>query len=105
MSVHVETIDPMEKLSPEIGGTGYVGPKAAASMQELRTSAIEAFRTHPAMPLVVWKVLRSSVKWNRFARWRNLRIDGRVVRCEVIGSTEDWYFVSVDVHRAAMLLR
>lgn len=101
---HVELIDPLEKLSPELGGTDYVGPKEAASAFDLYTNALSTSESFPDLNMTVWKVLRSSVAWNKYAKSRRLKINGRVIQCEIIGSTRDWWFVSVDAIKAAKIL-
>lgn len=104
-NTHVELIDPKEKLSPSLGGTGYVAPKEPSSVLDLYANAAWAAETYPELNMTVWKVSRASVNWKRHANQRRLRIDGRSVPCEVIGGTHDWWFVSVDATQAAKILK
>jgi hypothetical protein len=103
-SAHVELIDPMEKVSPELGGTGYLGPKEPANALMLYANAAVAAKSFPELNMTVWKVLRSSVNWQRYAKWHHLIVGGRPIRCEVIGSVSEWWFVSVDATKAAKAL-
>ena len=102
---HIETIAPEEKISPSLGGTGYVGPKQPASMLELYVNATASIEQFSNLGTAVWKVLQSSVNWTQAAQFRRLKIDGRTVPCEVIGSDRQWWFVAVDAAKAAAILR
>ena len=102
---HVELIDPQEKLSKELGGTGYVGPKSPATPLELRMNAFDAANAHPDLNMTVWKVLRSSVRWKSNDKSRRIRIRDRMIPCEIIGGTRDWWFVSVNAYQAARMLQ
>lgn len=84
---HVELIQPNEKLSPSLGGTGYLPPSQPATLQEL-SAAIRAGQ-------VVWKVARTSVDWRRPAQTRLLVLSEVRVRCTIVGGTKDWWFVHV----------
>lgn len=84
---HVELIQPRERIDPSLGGTGYLPPSRPAALSEL-AAAIRAGQ-------IIWKVARKSVDWRRPARTRRLHLDGFQVRCSVLGSTGDWYFVQV----------
>lgn len=99
LTPHIELIDPKERLSPELGGTGYVGPRGAANVLDLFRSASAAFEQWPHLNAVVWKVLRSSVNWKKHANTRRLVVDGRRLDCTVIGGTMDWWFVSLEASR------
>jgi hypothetical protein len=101
---HVELIDPMEKLSPSIGGTGYVGPTQPAEVLSLYINAAASLESWPELNATVWKVLRSSVNWTQCAQYRRLKVGGRVVPCSVIGGNLDWWFVSVDATKAIGIL-
>jgi hypothetical protein len=101
---HVELIDPLEKISPELGGTGYVGPKEPANALSLYANAAVAAKSLPELNMTVWKVLRSSVNWNKPAKVRRLLVGGRTIPCEIIGSVSDWWFVSVDAAKAEKIL-
>jgi hypothetical protein len=105
-NTHVELIDPAEKLSPELGGTGYVGPTKPATAMDLYVNALAAVEQFPELNATVWKVLRTSVSggW-RAAPSRRLRVGGHVVPCEVIGGVKHWWFVSVDATKAATILK
>lgn len=84
---HIELISPREKLSLELGGTGYVLPSKPATLPELIT-AVRAGQ-------IVWKVARTSVDWRRPAKTRRLQLAECQINCAVIGSTKDWWFVRV----------
>lgn len=101
---HIELIDPMEKLSPGLGGTGYVGPKQPADALALYVNAVAAIESPYSLNMTVWKVLRRSVDWSQCAQFRRLRVGSKTVACTVIGSNRDWWFVSVDAARAADIL-
>lgn len=105
MLAHVEVIDPMEKVSPQLGGTGYVGPKeSSTSLVGLAVNARHAADQYPELNATVWKVLKTSVDWRRYALSRRLRLGPCVLKCEVIGSVQDWWFVSVNASEAAQLI-
>jgi hypothetical protein len=95
---HVEIINPRERLSPELGGTGYLPPATRATAAELANDAAaqaEAF----GIGLAVWKVRMVNTH-----RPKRLCIEGRHLACDVIGSVRDWWFVSVDATKAAKVL-
>ena len=82
---HVEIIQPRERISPGLGGTGYLPPAEPATWPEL-AAAVRAGQ-------IVWKVARNSVNWRRAAKTRLLQFETVQIRCAVIGSTGDWWFV------------
>jgi hypothetical protein len=84
---HVELIQPREKISPSLGGTGYLPPSRPATLPELA----EAIRQGQ----IVWKVARNSVNWRRPAETRRLQFENLQIKCAVIGSMRDWWFVRV----------
>lgn len=94
--MHIETINPMERLSPELGGTGYVPPNKPASAFELYHDAQYSLSRFPGLNFTVWKVARESVNWKRHAKFRRLIVSGKPLQASVIGGTEHWWFVSVD---------
>lgn len=102
---HIEVINPMEKLSVELGGTGYLGPKSPATQIELWADAVEAWGREPNLGFTVWKVLQSSVRWKSYPVNRRLRVGGRVLPCEIIGSHSVWWFVSVNAIRVMRALK
>lgn len=101
MVAHIELIKPTEKLSPDLGGTGYLPPSRPATLKELAEAC--------AKGQVIWKVDRSTVNWKKAAKTRILDLGehselGRVrVRCVILGGTGCpskgwagyWYFVRV----------
>jgi hypothetical protein len=97
--MHVELINPREKLSPELGGTGYVGPTEPASALSLYTNAEAAAQT--GLDWTIWKLLRTKEHW----RPKRLKLYGRSIPCEVIGGTGEWLFVSVVASKAAELMK
>ncbi len=84
---HVEIIKPMEKIAPSLGGAGYLPPAKPATPPEL-AAAVRAGQ-------IVWKVARASVDWRRHAKTRRLSFKECQIKCRVIGSTRDWWFVCV----------
>lgn len=84
---HVELISPNERLSPQLGGTGYLPPATPATLPEL-ADAVRAGQ-------IVWKVARASVNWRRPANIRLLNLGTVRIKCMVIGGQCDWYFVHV----------
>ncbi len=84
---HVELIKAGEKLSPDLGGTGYLPPAQAATLEEL-SAAVRRGE-------VIWKVARSSVNWARPAKTRRLQLSEVQVACRVIGSVREWWLVMV----------
>lgn len=89
---HIEVIKPHERLSPELGGTGYLPPSTPSSVKELATDLQKAQSQMPSLGLAVWKVKRESNKHPRRLTLPN----GRYLRCSVIGGTgRDWWFVRV----------
>ena len=95
-TMHIETIKPSEKLSMELGGTGYALPMQPATKAELLADAAEALQRFPELNMTVWKVLRSSVNWKRWAATRRLLVNHRAIPGTVLGSGSVWWFVSVD---------
>jgi hypothetical protein len=84
---HIELIQPREKIAPELGGTGYLPPSRPATLRELAAAVRRG--------QVVWKVARSSVDWKRPARTRRLQLERVQIKCAVIGSIREWWFVRV----------
>lgn len=96
--MHIELINPREKLSPSLGGTGYLPPAEPATVRELLDDADRSER-HPDLSLgfCVWKVAAHSVGWHhgRYRATRRLRVNGKQLPCRVLGSMRHWYFVAV----------
>lgn len=89
---HVETIKPHERLSPELGGTGYLPPSEPSTISELESDLRKAQAQMPSLGLSVWKVKRESSRHPRRLTLPN----GRYLECKVIGGTgRDWWFVRV----------
>lgn len=84
---HVELIKPGEKLAPALGGTGYLPPSKPSTLLELA----EAVRDGQ----IIWKVARNSVAWDRPASTRRLQLPEAQIKCVVIGSIREWWFVRV----------
>jgi hypothetical protein len=84
---HVELIQPMEKIDPRLGGTGYLPPTRPATIQELA----DAVRRGQ----IVWKVLQTSVNWRRPASSRRLQMAEAQIKCKILGGTRQWWFVHV----------
>lgn len=84
---HVEIIRPSEKIAPSLGGTGYLPPAKAATLSEL-VAAVRAGQ-------VIWKVARATVDWRLPAKTRRLQFEGFQIKCVVVGSMRDWWFVRV----------
>jgi hypothetical protein len=84
---HVELIQPGERLSLALGGTGYLPPSRPATLPEL-TEAIRQGQ-------IVWKVARNSVDFRRPAETRRLQFENLQIKCAVIGSNREWWFVRV----------
>lgn len=96
--MHVELIEPNERLDQSLGGTGYLPPRVSerASVEELvadlRLRATQEFN----FGMSIWKVGRySTPSWRRWAKSRRLVVHGKRIACEVVGSTRDWWFVAV----------
>ena len=99
--MHVELINPREKLSPELGGTGYVGPTEPASALSLYTNA--AAESQGGLDWTIWKLLRTKEHRRRYPK--RLKLYGRSIPCEVIGGVGEWLFVSVVASKAAESLK
>jgi hypothetical protein len=87
---HVELIDPAEKLS------GYQPPDRPSTPAELADAGGPN----------VWKVARASVSWNGRRNSRNgrrLRLGRRNIKCQILGSTRDWWFVGVSAEEVETL--
>jgi hypothetical protein len=104
--VHIELIDPREKLAEELGGFGcYVPPREPATVADLLIDA--ATRASDSINLVVWKVARRSVNWTqgRHRSTRRLRIRGAVIPAKVLGGDRHWYFVAASASDAVKKLK
>ena len=89
---HVEVIRPSERVSPELGGTGYLPPAQPSSAKALSRYLQLAQDQMPNLGIAVLKVKRESSKHPRRLTLPN----GRYLRCSVIGGTgRDWWFVRV----------
>lgn len=101
MSAHVELIDPSEKLEASLGGTGYCAPGTAATRRQLLASLDRA-----DVGMVVWKVTRRSVTWSRSRPVgdRRLPIHGHRIPCWILGSSFQWWFISVNALAARRIL-
>jgi len=101
---HIEAIRPHERLSPALGGTGYLPPERPATRAELLDDLLDGVKRCPGLNAHVWKVSRDSVRWDRTWSYRRLSIDGSAIPCVIIGSVKDWWFVSVEPNVAKRLL-
>lgn len=103
---HVELIQHGERLSPELGGTGYRPPAKAASVIELLADLSRTDGGRSDLGFTVWKVKRKSVDWHHHApiNERRIHIGKNRIACSILGSTRDWWFVAVDIARAKFLL-
>lgn len=89
---HVEAIKAKERLSPELGGTGYQPPTEPSSVDVLRAEFEKAQAQN--LPCTVLKVRRTSNKHPKRLTLPN----GRYLKCKVIGGTgRDWWFVKASV--------
>lgn len=87
---HVEAIKAKERLSPELGGTGYLPPSDPSPVEILKAE-MEKAQNHN-LSCTVLKVRRTSNKPPRRLTLPN----GRYLNCSVIGGTgRDWWFVKV----------
>lgn len=87
---HVEIIRPRERLSLELGGTGYLSPSKPSPTDVLRAEMEKAQRQN--LTSTVLKVRRTSSRHPRRLTLPN----GRYLKCSVIGGTgRDWWFVKV----------
>lgn len=87
---HVEAIKPKERISPELGGTGYLPPSQPSPVDILRAEMEKAEKQN--LTSTVLKVKRTSSKHPRRLTLPN----GRYLKCSVIGGTgRDWWFVKV----------
>jgi hypothetical protein len=93
--MHIELIDPSEKLAQSLGGTGYLPPREPTPRQRLWREA--AWAKALPMDTCVWKVDAASVDWSKGPRraTRRIRVDGRTLSGRIVGSTRQWYFVAV----------
>ncbi len=99
---HVEVIKPNERLSPELGGTGYLPPSEPASTEAMIADLENAQQQAPRLGIAVWKVKRESGKHPRRLTLPN----GRYLNCSVIGGTgRDWWFVRVSTADGLKALR
>lgn len=97
---HVEVIRPHERLSPELGGTGYLAPSKHSHIAALIADLEKA--NSQGLGVAVWKVRRESSRHPRRLTLPN----GRYLRCRVIGSTgRDWWFVKVSTTDGLRALR
>lgn len=92
--MHVELIDPTEKLSPELGGTGYLPPREPATREALLADACRTDNGTAEIGRVVWKLSRRSVNTLPV---KQLRIFNKRIPCEVVGSLREWLFISVPI--------
>jgi len=60
--MHIELIEATEKLTPSLGGTGYLPPRHPADAQQLSSDAHR--RVVEPLQMCVWKVARRSVGWH-----------------------------------------
>lgn len=96
---HVEIINPREKLSPSLGGTGYLPPSKPMTLAQVDDAVAEAIRAGTAVDgAIMLKVARNSVKWSRpsKSRTRKLNLEDGVCECVVVGGNRDWWFAWVD---------
>lgn len=92
MNTWIEVIRPIEKVY------GYEPPaKFPATPKQLLRSISEA--TGQMLPVLVWKVRRLSDQYPR-----QLKLDGKRLKCKTIGSVTGWWFVSVDCEAAKRAL-
>jgi len=100
---HVEIIRPCEKLSPDLGGTGYLDPLVPATRAELLATLPSPHFAEEQIP-PIWKVDRSSVIWKTPAvKRRKLYVAGKgdpgpcpFLLVRVVGGNRRWFFVAVD---------
>jgi hypothetical protein len=103
--MHIEVIDPSEKLAPPLG-RGYGPPAAATPISGLLDDAI--LRSREPLNTCVWKVARSSVQWHHgpYRTFRRLTINGsRCLKARVVGSQRHWYFVATCASDAVSALK
>ncbi len=104
--MHIEVIAFTEKISPDLGGTGYLPPnKEPSSVKTLLDDAI--VRSREALNTSVWKVARRSVGWHqgKYTGYRWLTIHGkRLIRARELGGNRFWYFVAVNASEAVRIL-
>jgi hypothetical protein len=104
--MHVELIDPREKLAETLGGYGhYLPPRNPAPVRDLLTDAMN--RAGEPLNTAVWKVARRSVQWDQgpYRQTRRLRVGPVVIPAKLLGGDRNWYFVAVTASEAASKLR
>lgn len=102
---HVEVIRPHERISPELGGSGYLPPSVPSSADELFADLVKAERQSAMhgyiVETTVWKVAR---KGSRHPKRLTLP-NGRYLKCRVIGGQQQWWFVAVNIFDGADALK
>lgn len=65
---------------------------------------MDCYTQCPKLNAVVWKVLRSSVNWKSYPTSRRILIGDKVLPCTIIGSVQEWWFVSLNAVQASRML-
>lgn len=97
MDSHVEIIRPIEKIA------GYLPPERPATAGEVAAELERIKREFPGWPSAAFKVLRTTVSWEKHYPRRRLRFNNRTVSCRCIGGVREWWFVSLQVMQAERL--